>query len=134
MVRCILLIGYVRGVYLKLKTAEILFVLFYYLPILALHIEHLYKIRQRYLFGQVLASFIELVGYAYWLGIRYVDNIVFRKQYRHGPLIPLGSSNTFRLAEIAYLLINSYIGLFNRGIDKTACCQFVAVRNRLYKP
>ncbi len=42
MVRCILLIGYVRGMYLKLKTAEILFILFYYLPILVLHIEHLY--------------------------------------------------------------------------------------------
>jgi len=134
MVRCILLIGYVRGVYLKLKTAEILFVLFYYLPILALHIEHLYKIRQRYLFGQVLASFIELVGYAYWLSTRHVYSVVFSKQYGHGSFIPFRNSNAFRLTEIAYLLINPCIGLFNRGIDKTACCQFIAVRNRLYKP
>ncbi len=38
--------GYIRGAYLKLKTSEILFVLFYYLPILVLHIEHFYKIGQ----------------------------------------------------------------------------------------
>ena len=53
------------AVYLKCKTAEICFCLLpslYNLPIWLLHIECLYKVRQRYLFGQVLASFIELVG------------------------------------------------------------------------
>lgn len=45
----------------------VLLVSFYNLPILAFHIKSLYKIEQRNLFGQVLASFIELVGYAYWL-------------------------------------------------------------------
>ena len=39
--------------YLKCKTFEIFFILFvsvYHLPILLLHIESLYKVRQRYLF------------------------------------------------------------------------------------
>ena len=62
--------------YLKLKTIKIFLIefvllyLFYNCLILFLHIENLYKVGQRYLFGQVLASFIELVGYAYWLYIR----------------------------------------------------------------
>jgi len=43
-----------RAVYLKCKTFEIFFILlisFYYLPILHLHIERLYKVGQRNLFG-----------------------------------------------------------------------------------
>ena len=61
------------AVYLKLKTFELLLKLFCLFGsfrnclILFLHIESLYKVGQRYLFRQVLASFIELVGYAYWL-------------------------------------------------------------------
>lgn len=57
----------------KCKTFEIVLIefvllcLFYNCIILLLHIESLYKVGQRYLFGQGLASFIELVGYAYWL-------------------------------------------------------------------
>ena len=58
---------------LKLKTFELLLKLFCLFGsfrngfILFLHIKHLYKVGQRNLFGQVLASFIELVGNAYWL-------------------------------------------------------------------
>lgn len=58
---------------LKCKTVEIFLIefvllcLFYSCLILFLHIEGLYKVGQRYLFGQGLASFIELVTDAYWL-------------------------------------------------------------------
>ena len=57
----------------KCKTIEIFFIefvlldLFYNCIMLFLHIEHLYKVGQRYLFGQVLTAFIELVGQAYRL-------------------------------------------------------------------
>ena len=56
------------AVYLKCKTAELFLKLFCLFGsfrngfILFLHIECLYKVGQRYLFGQVLALFIELVS------------------------------------------------------------------------
>lgn len=56
------------AVYLKCKTSELFFVLFCLFGsfrnglILFLHIEGLYKIGQRNLFGQVLASFVQLTG------------------------------------------------------------------------
>ena len=58
---------------LKSKTFElfliefVLLYLFYNCIILFLHIESRYKVGQRYLIRQVLASFIELGGNAYWL-------------------------------------------------------------------
>ena len=61
------------AVYLKCKTSELFLKLFCLFGsfrnclILSLHIEGFYKVGQRHLFGQVLASFIELVGYAYRL-------------------------------------------------------------------
>ncbi len=60
----------------KCKTFEIFLIefvllyLFYNCIILLLHIQSLNKVGQRYLIRQVLASFIELVGYAYWLYTR----------------------------------------------------------------
>ena len=60
----------------KCKTFEIFLIefvllyLFYNCIILLLHIQSLNKVGQRYLIRQVLALFIELVGYAYWLYTR----------------------------------------------------------------
>lgn len=59
------------AVYLKCKTSELFLKLFCLFGsfrnclILFLHIESLYKVGQRYLFRQVLAPFVQLIGNCY---------------------------------------------------------------------